>query len=95
MEKYQYREMTTNKVVEDFMAEEYVKNELGLKIIPKGENGTLTLEQQEFLESTVDWYFSGNWIEEIVNEDIPDLEHELEIEEKIYQDNLERKWGLV
>ena len=62
--KYQYREITTNEVVEDFMSEDYVIDRLGLIIMPKGKNDTLTLEQQEFIESTVDWFFSGNWIKE-------------------------------
>lgn len=67
--KYQYREITTNEIVEDFMSEDYVIDRLGLVIMPKGKNDTLTLEQQEFVESTVEWFFSGNWIKEEVKED--------------------------
>lgn len=66
--KYQYREITTNEVVEDFMSEDYVIDRLGLVIMPKNKNDTLTLEQQEFIESTVEWFFSGNWIKEEVKE---------------------------
>ena len=50
------------------MAEDYVIDRLGLVIMPKGENGTLTLEQQDFIDSTVEWFFSGNWIKEEVEE---------------------------
>ena len=32
--KYQYREITTNEVVEDFMAEDYVLKKLGITIEP-------------------------------------------------------------
>lgn len=33
--KYQYKNIKTNEVVEDFMAEDYVLNELGITIEPK------------------------------------------------------------
>ena len=68
-EKYQYKNIKTNEIVEDFMAEDYVIDRLGLVITPKGENETLTLEQQEFIDSTVEWFFSGNWIKEELEED--------------------------
>lgn len=70
--KYQYRERTTNEVVEDFMAEDYALTKLGLKengkltINPRGKNGEFTIEQKDFIESTSDWFFSGNWIKEEV-----------------------------
>lgn len=67
-EKYQYKNTKTNEIVEDFMAEDYVIDRLGLVIMPKGENETLTLEQQDFIDSTVEWFFSGNWIKEEVEE---------------------------
>lgn len=80
--KYQYRELKTNEIVEDFMAENYVLDKLGITIEPKGENGTMTLEQLENIQETVNWFFSGNWIKEEIKEvdeddDIPDLEYEL------------------
>ena len=68
-EKYQYKNIKTTEIVEDFMAEDYVINRLGLVIMPKGENETLTLEQQDFIDSTVEWFFSGNWIKEELEED--------------------------
>lgn len=67
--KYQYRELKTNEIVEDFMAEEYVLNRLGISITPKGNNGTMTLEQIENIKETVEWFFSGNWIKEEVFDD--------------------------
>lgn len=66
--KYQYRELKTNEIVEDFMAENYVLDKLGITIEPKGENGTMTLEQLENIQETVNWFFSGNWIKEEVEE---------------------------
>lgn len=66
--KYQYRELKTNEIVEDFMAEDYVLDKLGITIKPKGQNGTMTLEQLENIQETVNWFFSGNWIKEEVEE---------------------------
>lgn len=67
--KYQYREITTGEIVEDFMAEEYVLKRLGITIEPKGKNGEITLEQLENIQETVEWFFSGNWIKEEVKEE--------------------------
>lgn len=78
-----YRNITTDEVVYKEEAEEYVLNRLGITVTPKGENGEMTVEQLENIESTVDWFFSGNWIEEEIKEveepddDIPDLEYEI------------------
>lgn len=73
--KYQYRKIITNEIVEDFMAEDYALNKLGLRengklvIIPRGKNGEFTLEQLDNIKETVEWFFSGNWIKEEVKED--------------------------
>lgn len=67
--KYKYINIKTKEEVEDFMAEEYVLDKLGITVTPKGTNGTMTLEQTENIEQTVEWYFSGNWIKEEVKED--------------------------
>lgn len=67
--KYQYKEITTGEIIEDFMAEDYVLNRLGITIEPKGKNGEMTQEQIENIEETVEWFFSGNWIKEEVKED--------------------------
>lgn len=67
--KYQYREITTGEIVEDFMAEDYVLNRLGITIEPKEKNGEMTQEQIENIEETVEWFFSGNWIKEEIKED--------------------------
>lgn len=70
MEKiYQYREINTNEIIEDFMAEDYALKKLGLKIEPQGKNGELTVEQLEFKDLIIDWFFSGNWIKEELEED--------------------------
>ena len=69
-----YRNRKTGKEVEDFMAEDYALEEMGLKengklvIIPRGKNGEFTVEQLENIEQTVEWFFSGDWIKEEVKE---------------------------
>lgn len=63
-----YRNITTDEVVYKEEAEEYVLNELGITVIPKGKNGEMTQLQLENIEETVSWFFSGNWIEEEIKE---------------------------
>lgn len=88
-----YRNITTDEVVYKEEAKEYVLDRLGITVIPKGKNGEMTQEQIENIESTVEWFFSGNWIEEeVYDDDVPDLECKLA--DKEYQDGLDRKWGL-
>ena len=92
----QYVNMNTDEVVYEEEAKDYVLEKLGLTMKPVGKDGVLTNEQIEFIDQFVNWYFSGNWTEERVkDEDIPDLEYELEIEDIRYQDSLDRKWGLI
>ncbi len=66
--KYKYINLKTKEEVEDFMAEEYVLNRLGITVTPKGKNGEMTLEQIENIQETVEWFFSGNWIKEEVED---------------------------
>lgn len=65
MEKcYQYREMNTKEIVLKEDAESYVLDKLGITVTPKGKNGEMTQEQIENIQETIEWFFSGNWIEE-------------------------------
>lgn len=63
-----YRNRTTDEIVYKEDAEEYVLNRLGITITPKGKNGEMTQEQIENIEETVNWFFSGDWIEEELEE---------------------------
>ena len=65
---FQYRNIATNEIVEDYMSEDYVLDQLGIVILPKGKNGTMTLLQLENIKETVEWFFSGNWIKEEVKD---------------------------
>ena len=53
----------------------------------------MTQLQLENIEETINWFFSGNWIEEEIY-DNDTLDPELELADREYQDGLERKWGL-
>lgn len=63
-----YRNMTTDEVVYEEEAKDYVLNRLGITVTPRGKNGEMTVEQLDNIEETVKWFFSGNWIEEEVKE---------------------------
>lgn len=86
----QYRSLKDNTVVMEEDALDYVLDKLGIELIP-----TNDIEQEEFKEMVVEWYFSANWIEEEIDEDIQNLEYELEMADREYQDKLDREWGLV
>lgn len=64
-----YKNINSNKIVYEDEAEEYVLEQLGITVTPKGKNGEMTLMQIENIQETVEWYFSGNWIKEEVKED--------------------------
>lgn len=62
-----YESITRNEkggfeVVDEDEALDYVLEKLRLEIKPAGKNGEETLEQTEFKEMLVEWYFSGNWV---------------------------------
>lgn len=63
-----YRNIKTDEIVYKEEAKEYALNKLGITIKPKGTNGEMTIEQIENIEETVNWFFSGNWIEEEIKE---------------------------
>ena len=84
-----YRNLKTNERVEEDESLDYVLKKCGLKLLEVED----TLEQEEVKDMLVEWYFSGNWIEE--DENIPDLENDLEWADRIYQENLDRKWGIA
>lgn len=91
-----YRNMQTDEIVNEEDWEDYALEKLGITVQPNGKNGELTTEQVEIIETITEWYFSDNWIkEEEDDEDRFDLEEELEIADRIYQDNLDKEWGIA
>lgn len=98
MKDYIYKEIGNDTVVDSSEAEDYALTELGLKkndelvIIPKGKNGDVTLDQLAFIEQTVEWFFSGNWIKEEKKEEATtEMQRQAELEDKIYEDNLNKE----
>ena len=63
-----YKRINSDEIVPKEEALEYVLEQLKLYIEPK-EKGGYSLEQIEFLDMIVEWYFSGNWIEIVEEED--------------------------
>ena len=57
-----YKHIHTGETVYEDEAEFYALEKLGVTVTT--ENGVLTDEQKEFIKSTTEWYFSGNWIQE-------------------------------
>lgn len=83
-----YRNIKTDEIVYEDEAEEYVLNKLGITVTPKGKSGEMTVEQLENIESTVDWFFSGNWIKEIIQEVEEPSAFELINEECVFENGI-------
>jgi hypothetical protein len=81
MKYNQYRELSTGEIVDEENAEWYVLDRLGITITPKGKNGEMTLEQIDNINSTIEWFFSGNWIKEEIVEEEADVFEILKEEE--------------
>lgn len=90
-----YKNIKSNKIVYEDEAEEYILDQLGITVTPKGKNGEMTLEQMEYIETITDWYFSGNWVKEEIKEDEADvfelIDEECAMEDYIENDEENRK----
>lgn len=87
-----YQHMKTDEIVYEDEAESYVLDKLGITVTPKGKYGEMTQEQIANIQETVEWYFSGNWIKEEIEEARTDRE---DIEDIKYEYELNRKWGIA
>ncbi len=90
-----YKHFRTNEIVYEEDAEEYALDHLGITIKPLDKHGAYTQEQIDFLGEFTDWFFDGDWIEEEIEDDEPDLEYELEMADRVYQENLDRRLGVL
>ena len=91
-----YRNINTNEEVWEDDWERYALEHYNANITPKGANGEYTIEQLELIEVITEWFFSDNWIlEDFEDDDVMDLEEELEKADRIYQDSLDKKWGIA
>lgn len=66
---YQYKNMITKEILQEDELEDKIFDRLGITIEAKGNDGTLTLEQEEFKTTFIEWYLSDNWIKEKIEEE--------------------------
>lgn len=87
-----YKEMTTNETVYEEDALDYVCKKCGISFEYVEDNK----EQLELKDMLLDWYFSGNWVKEVEEQQI-DLETARlsTIADMIYERNLDKEMGLV
>lgn len=85
----EYVNMKTGKRVPEELAQEYAMEKLGIpRIVPMGKFGVMTLDQYNFLDTFTEWYFSGEWILEEVQEDTGNIfeliNEECELDDRCY-----------
>lgn len=86
-----YRNIKTEKEVDEFEALDYVCKKCGIKFEEIEDN----LEQLELKEMLLQWYFSGNWIEiDEDDEEYPNAERNAILADMLYDENLDRKMGI-
>lgn len=61
-----FRNRKTKDFVYEEDIEEYVLDQLGITIEPKGKNGELTEEQILMINNTIEDYLYGEWNEEFI-----------------------------
>lgn len=64
-----YKNRANNEIVYKEDAQEYAMEMLGIKIKPMEKDGTYTVEQIEIMQDIEDYYFSGNWIKDELEEE--------------------------
>lgn len=85
-----YRNLATDEIVDEEDSVYYVLDTLGIELTPKDKDNTYTLEQQEFIENTVEWFFSGNWTKEYIKEQVEERP-DLIIADMVYEDNVNKR----
>lgn len=64
-----YRKMHSNEFVYKEDAEDYAMDHLGIEIKPIGKDGEYTQEQIDFMGEFTEWYFSGDWYQDVKEEE--------------------------
>ena len=78
-------------------AKEYALTQLGLiandelVIIPRGQKGEYTTEQLDFIDTTVEWFFSGEWYEDELIEDEEEPDYYDVKSDMMYEDYISDK----
>ena len=68
-----YKNILNNEIVYKEDAQEYAMEMLGIKIKPMEKDGTYTLDQMEIMKDIEDYYFSGNWIKDELEQEQEDV----------------------
>lgn len=89
-----YKKINSDEMVTKEEALLYVLEKLGITLEGKGKFDTFTKEQVEFQSMIVDWYFSGEWIEEIINTNDYEVDDWAEKQDLKYQEKVDKKLGL-
>lgn len=91
MEEEYYENTKTGEKVPLEDATNYVMKHYGLTIKPIGKHAELTKEQFEIMDNIAGWFFDDwDWV---LRKEIDRLEddYELEMADRIYQDNLDKR----
>ena len=59
-----WKKNNSKEIVLEEDAQQYVFDQLGIDVTPKGFGGAYTQEQTDWIQETIDWYFTSNDFEE-------------------------------
>lgn len=89
-----YKKINSDEMVTKEEALLYVLEKLGITLEGKGKFDTFTKEQVEFQSMIVDWYFSSDWIEEVVDTNDYEVDDWAEKQDLKYQEKVDEELGL-
>ena len=89
-----YKKINSDEMVTKEEALLYVLEKLGITLEGKGKFDTFTKEQVKFQSMIVDWYFSDNWIEEIIDTNDYEVDDWAEKQDLKYQEKVNEELGL-
>lgn len=89
-----YKKINSDEMVTKEEALLYVLEKLGITLEGKGKFDTFTKEQVEFQSMIVDWYFSSDWIEEVIDTNDYEIDDWAEKQDLKYQEKIDEKLGL-
>ncbi len=88
-----YKHFHTNELVFEEDAEEYALDHLGITIKPLDKDGTFTQEQISIIGTITEWFFD-DWVKDKVKDEI-EIDYEAAMIDKIYEENLDRRLGVL
>lgn len=88
-----YKKINSDEMVTKEEALLYVLENLGITLEGKGKFDTFTKDQIEFQSMIVDWYFSDNWTEEVIDTNDYEVDDWAEKQDLKYQEKVDEKLG--